>query len=99
MDLPVGGMETAQRLVDECKAREADQVACIAELKRNRCSTAEAQVLRATLENRLIALQKTWHATRHAPPASARSVCSRSRPPAAARAREPAPGVFSGPPS
>ncbi|WP_028999014.1 hypothetical protein [Azohydromonas australica] len=58
MDLPVGGVETAQRLVDECKARVTEQATRIAELKRNQCSTVEAQVLLATLENRLVALQE-----------------------------------------
>ncbi|WP_028998844.1 hypothetical protein [Azohydromonas australica] len=63
MDLPMGGVETAQRLVDEGKARVTEQAARIAELKRNQCSTAEAQVLLVTLENRLVALQENL--TRH----------------------------------
>lgn len=58
MDMPVATVETAQRLVDECKAQVADQVARIAELRRNHHSAAEAQVLLATLENRLLALQE-----------------------------------------
>lgn len=58
MDLPAQTVETAQRLVDECQARVAGQAAHIADLTRERRSTAEAQVLLATMENRLRALQE-----------------------------------------